>query len=97
MVLLNIMSQPFHLQTLLFALASPLYQIRALSTSYHIIPPTKASSAHSVSLKAAEEAVVSAAAVHLNTLSMQSTNKKTSFGMNMFMATVIIFKALLHR
>lgn len=71
---LNITSQQFCLETLLFALASPLYQNRALSTAYHIIPPTKASSAHKASLRAAEENVVCGAAVRPNTFSMQGIN-----------------------
>lgn len=52
--LLHIASEPVCFGTLLFTLASPLYQIRALSTAYHIIPPTKASGAHGASLRAAE-------------------------------------------
>lgn len=63
--LLKITSQPFSPQKgcyLLFVF-SPLHQIKALSTEYHIILPTKAGSAHRASLKAAAGKVPSAAAV----------------------------------
>lgn len=43
---------------------SPLHQIKEPSSDYHIIPPTKVSSAHSTSLKAAAQNVISAVAVH---------------------------------
>lgn len=69
--LLHIASEPVCLGALLFTLASPLYQIRAISTAYHIIPPTKASGAHGASLRAAETRKCFCAcfpAVHPNTL-----------------------------
>lgn len=69
--LLHIASEPVCLGTLLFTLVSPLYQIRALSTAYHIIPPTKASGAHGASLRAAETRKrfwACLPAVHPNTL-----------------------------